>query len=106
MSRFVLIIIIFLSSLCSTGATPRWEAVDSPGRIFTEQRAESETAEIVVRDKCIYISSSRPVNVKVFTILGQLVSQESLPAGIHRLQMSAKGIYILKLGTTTRRVTI
>lgn len=61
---------------------------------------------MAVRDSCIYVTSPRQVSVKVFTILGQLISQETLPAGTHRLQMSAKGIYILKLGTTTRRVTI
>ncbi len=106
MRQFVLITVILLSALLSTGAAPRWEAVDSPGRIFTEQKAETEITDVAVRDSCIYVTSTRQVNVKVFTILGQLISQATLPAGTHRLQMSAKGIYILKLGTTTRRVTI
>ncbi|MDE6814361.1 MAG: T9SS type A sorting domain-containing protein, partial [Duncaniella sp.] len=58
-------------------------------------------------DSAIYVTSQHQVSVKVFTILGQLISQETLPAGTHRLQMSAKGIYILKIGTNiTRRVTI
>lgn len=106
MLRFVLITVIFLCALLSEGAAPRWESVDSPGRIFTEQRADAEAVDVAVRDSCIYVTSPRQVSVKVFTILGQLISQETLPAGTHRLQMSAKGIYILKLGTTTRRVTI
>lgn len=106
MRRFVLIALILLSALLSTGAAPRWEAVNSPGRIFTEQRLEAEGADIAVRDSCIYVNVPRQANVKVFTILGQLISQETLPAGTHRLQMSAKGIYILKIGTSTRRVTI
>ena len=63
-------------------------------------------AEMAVRDNFIYIAAPRPVTVKVFTILGQLISQTTLPAGIHRLPMSAKGIYIIKIGGSTRRVTI
>lgn len=95
-----------LAMLAATASAPRWEAVDVPGRIFSEQRFDSETADVAVVDNTIYIATQRPVSVKVFTILGQLVSQATLPAGTHRLVMKAKGIYILKIGTTTRRVTI
>ncbi len=106
MRQIFAIIAIVIASLLASGAAPRWESIDSPGTIFTEISRESETAEVVVRDNVIYVSSPKPVNVKVFTILGQLVSQETLPAGIHRLQMKTKGIYILKIGTLTRRLTI
>ncbi|MBD5265956.1 MAG: T9SS type A sorting domain-containing protein [Duncaniella sp.] len=107
MRRFVFIAFVVLSALLSSGAAPRWEAVDAPGRIFTEQRAEQEGIDVAVNDSAIYVASQHQVSVKVFTILGQLISQETLPAGTHRLQMSAKGIYILKIGTNiTRRVTI
>ena len=85
----------------------RWEAVDAPDRMFTEMRSDPEAqAEMAVRENYIYIATPRSVNVKVFTILGQLISQSTLPAGIHRLPMSAKGIYIIKIGSSTRRVTI
>lgn len=107
MRHAIVIAFIVLSALLSSGASPRWEAVDAPGRIFTtEQRIESDGVDVAVSDSSIYISSQRQVTVKVFTILGQLISQGTLQAGTHRLQMSAKGIYILKIGTTTRRVTI
>lgn len=106
MRQFFLIAFVVISALLSSGASPRWEAVDAPGRIFTEQRSDPDWTDVAVRDGAIYIASQRQVSVKVFTILGQLISQETLPAGTHRLTMSAKGIYILKIGTTTRRVTI
>lgn len=106
MRQFVVIALFVLSAMLLSGAAPRWEAVDAPGRIFTEQRSDSDRTEEAVREGAIYISSQHQVSIKVFTILGQLISQETLPAGTHRLQMSAKGIYILKIGTTTRRVTI
>jgi len=106
MRQLIVIALVVISALLSSGAAPRWEAVDAPGRIFTEQRSDPEWTDVAVRDGHIYVISQREVNVKVFTILGQLISQETLPAGTHRLHISAKGIYILKIGTTTRRVTI
>lgn len=107
MRRILLTAVIVLTALLSSGASPRWESVNAPGRIFSEQHSDSsEWTDVAVKDSCIYIASQRPVSVKVFTILGQLISQETLQPGVHRLPMKAKGIYILKIGTTTRRVTI
>lgn len=90
-------------------AAPKWESVNVSGQMaaLTERTAEtSESVEVIVNDGYIYVSCQRPTTVKVFTILGQLISQETLPAGTHRLRMSSKGIYILKAADVTRRVTI
>jgi len=106
MRQLLAILLVAIAAMPSAGISPRWEAVDVPERIFMEQRADPDWADVAVRDKTIYIVTQKQVNVKVFTILGQLISQETLPAGVHRLQMKTKGIYILKIGTTTRRVTI
>lgn len=111
MRQILIIAMLILTAALADGASPRWETVDTPGRIFTEQQQqrtdpEDSAADIAVRDSNIYVSASRQVNVKVFTILGQLISQATLPAGTHRLHINAKGIYILKIGATTRRVTI
>lgn len=106
MRKFIIIFALMLSSLL-TDAASRWEAVDAPDRMFTEMRSDPEApAEMLVREGFIYIATNRAVSVKVFTILGQLISQETLQPGIHRLPMSAKGIYIIKIGSSTRRVTI
>lgn len=106
MRQLIAILIVVFTSMLAGGAVPRWESVDVPGNIFAEQRIDSETVEVAVRDSVIYVMTQKPVSVKVFTILGQLVTQDNLPAGVHRLPMKTKGIYILKIGTATRRVTI
>lgn len=80
---------------------PRWEQVTS---VATE--IPDDGIDVAVRDNYIYVNTPRQVNVKVFTILGQLVSQGNLPPGVSRLRVNARGIYILKAGTVTRRVTI
>lgn len=94
-------------SMAATGATPRWEGVDVPPRVAsTTQHTGDGAVDVAVIDGYIYIGATRQVSVKVFTILGQLISQETLPAGSHRLRMTARGVYILKVGESTIRVTI
>ena len=59
-----------------------------------------------VREGYVYVTVSRRTPVKLFTILGQTVSQTELPAGTSRLRVGARGIYILKAGDTTVRITL
>ena len=54
----------------------------------------------------IYVDMARPATVKIYTILGQLVSQQQLKAGTSRLRVKSRGIYILKTQNTTRRITV
>ena len=85
-------------------AQPRWEVVESlPADIVEPQ---NEHVEVLVRDGAIYLIAPRPTQVKLFTILGQTVAQDRLPAGTSRLRLSGRGIYILKAGSFTCRVTI
>jgi len=83
---------------------PRWEVVETlPADIIEPQ---NEHVEVIVRDGLIYLITPRPTQVKLFTILGQTVAQDRLPAGTSRLRISGRGIYILKAGSFTCRVTI
>lgn len=94
--------------MAAYGATPRWEGVNSPpqGSVAVESRAGADQLEVAVRDGYIYVVCQERVTVKVFTILGQLINSDTLTPGTHRMKISAKGIYILKTDTSTRRVTI
>ena len=62
--------------------------------------------EVSVRGLSIYVTASRPVQVKIFTILGQPIVQQNIAAGTTRLSVNARGIYILKAGDATCRVTV
>ena len=100
------ILLLTLAAALTVPATPapaqksRWEQVETaPGDL-------SEELAVVVRDNYIYVTVYRPTAVKLFTILGQPVSQVTLPAGTSRFKVAARGIYILKAGSTTRRITI
>lgn len=108
MRKFIAILTIALWANCATGASPRWESTDAPigMELISDQKGDSNVVEMTVKDGYIYISATQPLTVKVFSILGQLINQETLPSGIHRLRMTTRGVYILKAGPTTRRVTI
>ena len=108
MRKLLAIFLVALWATCAYGAAPRWESADTPigMEVIADQKGDGIVVEMTVKDGYIYISSSRPVVVKVFSILGQLISQETLQSGTHRLRMTTRGVYILKAGTSTRRVTI
>lgn len=108
MRQLLAILTVALWAMTASSAAPRWEGVDTPVSMeaVTDSKTDDNVVEMAVKEGYIYIGTSRPVTVKVFTILGQLISQESLSPGTHRLRMSTRGVYILKIGTSTRRVTI
>lgn len=104
-------IILAAASLCAdaqssaTARTPVWEVVTLTD---ATPRPDSgrELADVAVADGKVYITVDRPVSVRVFSILGQLITQKQLAPGRHRLTLGNKGIYILKAGADTRRVNI
>lgn len=78
--------------------TAPWEQVQAvPAPADDEVVAE-------VRDGHLYVWLVHPAKVQLFTILGQPVADASLPAGAYRLKLSSRGIYILKAGSTTKRI--
>lgn len=82
----------------------KWEYVSASAA--TDDTTDPDKVEVSVKDGYIYVDTSKPVTVKLMSILGQLVSQHNLPAGVSRIKMSARGIYILKAGDFTKRVTV
>ena len=88
-----------------TDASPAWEKV---GAVTTElsDAASAESVDVKIVENTIVLTLSHNTNVKLFTILGQLVDEKQLDAGTWRFPLSARGIYILKAGSVTRRITI
>ncbi|MCM1521627.1 MAG: hypothetical protein NC039_03115 [Muribaculaceae bacterium] len=108
MRQLLAIMLLMAAVAAGSGAPPRWEGVNvpPPGVTAVEPGREQGQIDVSVRDGYIYVRTYTKETVKVFTILGQLISSETLPAGTHRLRMTAKGIFILKTETATRRVTL
>lgn len=97
---------LIVGAAAALAAPPAWEEVTSPQPSVVQSFEMEGQTEVVVRDGYIYIWSQRPVTVKLFSILGQQIHQETVAAGIHRLKINSKGIFILRAGSLTKRVTL
>ena len=107
------ILLVVVTALTATGlpAAPQvWEEVNAEVAVrsgLAQGAAEGgDGVELVSRDGALFLVLQRPMTVEVFTILGQPVSRATLKAGVHRLRLTSRGIYILRAGSVTRRVTI
>lgn len=87
-------------------ARSSWESMRSDRVPEAKRVLATQEIEVRVSSGVIFITTSRPVQVKVFNILGQPVSHESIPAGTFRLQLGAHGIFIVKIGEITCKVVL
>ncbi len=101
MTAAMLMVAVFIPSLCDAKG---WEIVrvDVSG---LNSVAKDNDVEIRVSPGQLVVVTSQPVQIKVFTILGQVVSNESLAAGTSRLQLS-HGVYIVKVGDLTCKIAV
>lgn len=108
LTRLFIAIIISAVAAVMTAATPSqsqsvWEETASA---VSPSGDDSQAIEVVIRDHAVFVILQRPTVVEIFTILGQPVSRETLRGGTHRLKLRSRGIYILRAGSLTRRITI
>lgn len=68
--------------------------------------SDNEEPEVTVKGQYIYVTTQRALTLRLYSILGQLITQQSVQAGTTRLKAPARGVYILKAGSVTRRVTV
>lgn len=106
--KHVAVILSLALLLCAlpVAAKSQLERMDERPVSVRMESVENERAVIGCRDGIIYITAMAPVEVRVFNILGQLITSSSLRPGSYRLAIEAHGIYIVKIGSATRRVVI
>ncbi len=88
------------------GDVPVWEEVSRRPASEKELAQQQDAVEVVVHDGAVYITTSHPVKIEVFSILGQLIASKRVPEGTVRLNLKQKGVYILKAGTITKRINL
>lgn len=103
-----------LPLVCSVllfSATPAFSAP----RSWEAQKTERNDAALVARWNeveiktvrgAIIVHNTSKVQIKIFTILGQLVSSETLSPGVWQLTMPAHGVYIVKTPDATCKVAV
>ena len=103
--RFIISMLVALAVVTGASAAARtWEEAERfPA---TEQAMGSDDVSVTVRDGYVYLLVRQSAHVKLFTILGQVIVQDTLRPGVYRYKLASRGIYLLKAGTTTTRITL
>lgn len=99
------VIIAGASASPCLAAPGKWEQVRSE-RSDTRTVAKDNDTEIRAAKGVVVVIASKAVQVKIYTILGQLVSRENLPAGISQIQIQPHGVYIIKIGDLTCKAAL
>lgn len=68
--------------------------------------AKDADTEVLAAKGAIVVKTAKPVEVEVYTILGQLVSRHTVPVGTSQLEMPSRGVYIVRVGTLTGKVAL
>lgn len=68
--------------------------------------ASADGVEIYGNNGAITIKSNHKTTVRVFTILGQLVSTTSIQPGTTRIKVASRGIYIVKVDNITQKIAL
>ena len=108
MNRILALMIVILAAMAlplaaADNRVPLWETVEVREEASS---SENEPIEITTRERQIYITTGQTVEVRVYSILGQLITKRKISPGTVRLTLGIRGIYILKTDTTTRRINL
>lgn len=78
-----------------------WEPVE-----LREEAPYSEAESLTVKyvDGGVVLSTNRATEVRIYSILGQLISKRTIQAGSTKLTLNTKGVFILKTDNTTLRL--
>ncbi|MDE6081487.1 MAG: T9SS type A sorting domain-containing protein, partial [Muribaculaceae bacterium] len=103
----LVILTVMLTAVAAWCGPVKWEESSRPvDNQAVHQQVDSEGVEIMVKDGWVYVTASRPVTIRIFSILGQPIITETMQPGTYRLHLASRGIYILRVGSATRRITI
>jgi hypothetical protein len=103
-SILIIMVLAFGQSVC---AQLQWRETNREitARSLTDPRL-TDGIEIYGSNGVITIRTQHRIQVRVFTILGQLVSQATLNPGTSELRINSRGIYLLRIGNLTQKVAL
>ncbi len=93
-------------AICAYAATRSWEPIRTEQIPDSKLVARDTDLEVRTTRGCIFVTTNHTVTIKVYSILGQLVTSDTLQPGTHRLNMSAHGVYIVKIGDITCKIAV
>lgn len=82
-----------------------WESV-KPEKTQGSHVVSDTELEILAGGGMIYVSTTRNVNIKIFTILGSRIADDNLTPGTYQFAVPTHGVYIIKAGDLTCKVAV
>ena len=108
-SRYIRKLLITLTLFGCMASMPAyskgWEPLKSEKGQSHRIAATSEIEIKAVRG-IIYVTTSRNVNIKIFTILGSRIADDNLSPGSYQFVVPTHGVYIIKAGDLTCKVAV
>lgn len=86
-------------------AAKGWETLKTE-KVQTKPVASTSEIEIRAVRGIIYLNTSKSVNIKIFTILGSRIADDTLMAGSYQFPVPTHGVYIIKAGDLTCKVAV
>ena len=86
-------------------AAKGWETVKQE-RTRGNAVATDPEFHILAEGGIIYVTTTRHLHVKVFTILGSRITDETLAPGSYQFAVPTHGVYIIKAGDLTCKVAL
>ena len=75
------------------------------GKSLNDPRT-SDGVEIYGSNGVITIVTPKRITVRVYTILGQMISQATLQPGTSELRLGSRGTYLVRIANITQKVAI
>ena len=109
MKKLCAILVMILALTIGDTASAQLQWRDATRRVAGRSLVDpalTDGVEIFGKDGIITIRTKRRIQVRVFTILGQLVSLATLNPGTSELRIGSRGIYFVKIGNITQKVAL
>lgn len=97
---------VLIACFVSAAAAPPAQGAKETSAIANSETDETLHFDVSVKGAYIYVTTPRAVTLQLYSILGQLVTQQAVQPGTTRIKAPSRGVYILKAGPVTRRVTV
>lgn len=111
MKQLYAILVVWVLWCCAAPQTFAQAPADRTAWVLGEEERENgrvpkQEIEISSKEGNIYIRTPRQVQVTVYTILGQIVTERTLNPGISELKIGTRGIYLVKIEGKTQKVAL
>lgn len=82
-----------------------WEPIKQEKATGHHVISDSEL-EIKTGGGIIFVNTTKSINIKIFTILGSRIADDTLQAGSYQFAVPTHGVYIIKAGDLTCKVAV